>query len=130
MDLPQGKSVVDLFADFIRYLFDATVAQIKQAEPTGELLWENFGPSVELVLTHPNGWGGQQQEAMREAVVKAEIFNEEEARSRTSFVTEGEAGLHYCVAYTKSGESLKVSLFWQLVSIVFYVVASRQATMS
>lgn len=109
-DLPRGKSVVDLFADFIRYLFDATVAQIKVAEPTGEVLWKNFGRTVELVLTHPNGWGGQQQAAMREAVVRARIFNEEEAQNRISFVTEGEASFNYCVTYTKSWESLKVSL--------------------
>jgi len=106
--LPQGKSVVDLFADFIRYLFDSTVAHIKEAEPTGEVLWTNFGPTVELVLTHPNGWEGHQQEVMRKAVVQAEIFNKEEARSRVSFVTEGEASFNYCVTSTKSGESLEV----------------------
>jgi hypothetical protein len=110
--LPKGKTTVDLFADFIRYLFDSTVAQIKEVEPTGELLWENFGPKVELVLTHPNGWEGQQQEVMRKAVVQAGIFNVEDARSRVSFVTEGEASFNYCVNYTKSGESLEVRALW------------------
>ena len=111
-ELPQGKSIVDLFADFIRYLFDSTITHIKEAEPTGELLWENFGPTVELVLTHPNGWEGHQQEMMRKAVVQAGIFNEEEARSRVSFVTEGEASFNYCVTNTKSGELLEVSAFF------------------
>ena len=108
--LPEGKSIIDLFADFIRYLFDSTVAHIKEAEPTGDVLWTNFGPRTELVLSHPNGWEGRQQEVMRKAVVQAEIFNEEEARSRVSFVTEGEASFNYCVTHTKSGESLKVSV--------------------
>ena len=110
-DLPKGKTAVDLFADFIRYLFDSTVAHIKEVEPTGELLWKNFGPTVELLLTHPNGWEGQQQEVMRRAVVQANIFNEAEARNRVSFVTEGEASFNYCVTHTKSGESLEVSVF-------------------
>jgi len=107
--LPEGKSIVDLFADFIRYLFDSTIAHIKEAEPTGEVLWTNFGPTVEIVLTHPNGWEGYQQELLRKAVVQAAIFNEEDARSRVSFVTEGEASFNYCITNTKSGESLGVS---------------------
>ena len=114
MELPKGKSIVDLFADFIRYLFDSTIAHIKEAEPTGELLWENFGPTLELVLTHPNGWEGQQQGLMRKAVVQAGIFSMEEARNRVSFVTEGEASFNYCVACTKSGELLKVSAFCRI----------------
>ena len=111
-ELPEGKTMVDLFADFIRYLFDSTIAHIKEVEPTGELLWENFGPKVELILTHPNGWEGRQQKMMRKAVVQAGIFTVEEARSRVSFVTEGEASFNYCVTYTKSGESLGVCAFW------------------
>jgi hypothetical protein len=117
-ELPTGKTIADLFSDFIRYLFDSTVAHIKEVEPTGELLWENFGPTVELVLTHPNGWEGQQQEVMRKAVVQAGIFTTEEARGRLSFVTEGEASFNYCVTYTKSGELLevrireKINIYW------------------
>jgi len=112
---PKGKSIVDLFADFILYLFDSAIAHIKEVEPTGEVLWENFGPTFELALTHPNGWEGRQQEVMRKAVVQAGIFTKEEALSRVSFVTEGEASFHYCVANTKSGESLKVRIPWQII---------------
>ena len=111
--LPKGKSITDLLADFILYLFNSTVAYIKEAEPTGDVLWSNFGPTVELVLTHPNGWEGRQQEVMRKAVVQAGIFNKEEALSRVSFVTEGEASFDYCVTNTKSGEMLEVSVSWQ-----------------
>lgn len=112
-ELPDGKSIVDLLADFVRYLFDSAIIHIKEAEPTGDILWENFGPAVELVLTHPNGWEGHQQEVMRKAVVQAKIFNKEEAFSRVSFVTEGEASFNYCVNNTGSGELLEVSAFRQ-----------------
>jgi len=107
-ELPTGKSIVDLFADFIRYLLDSTIAHIKEAEPTGEALWRNFGPTIEIVLTHPNGWEDHQQ-VMRDAVVRAGIFSEEDAQSRVTFITEGEASLNYCIANTKSGELLEVS---------------------
>ena len=113
-ELPNGKSIVDLLADFIRYLFDSAIIHIKEAEPTGEVLWENFGPTVELVLTHPNDWEGHQQEVMRKAVVQAGIFDKEEALNRVSFVTEGEASFNYCVTNTKSGGSLEVSAPWQI----------------
>ena len=112
---PKGKSIVDLFSDFILYLFNSAVAHIKEAEPTGEVLWENFGPTVDFVLTHPNGWEGRQQEVMRKAVVQAGIFSKEEALSRVSFVTEGEASFNYCVTNTKSGELLEVSALWQII---------------
>ena len=116
VEMPAGKSTIDLFTDFIRYLFDSTIAHIKEAEPTGEILWRNFGPTVELVLTHPNGWEGNQQEVMRKAVVQAGIFSEEDARTRVSFVTEGEASFNYCVANTKSGELLEVSVAWWIIA--------------
>ena len=110
-ELPKGKTTVDLFADFIRYLYDSTIAHIKEVEPTGEVLWENFGPTVEIILSHPNGWEGSHQDVLRKAVVQAGIFSQEEARTRVSFVTEGEASFNYCVTHTKPGELLKVGVF-------------------
>ena len=35
--LPLGKTIVDVFADFMRYLFDSTEAIFKESEPNGEL---------------------------------------------------------------------------------------------
>lgn len=129
---PGPKSIVDLFADFIRYLYDSTITHIKEVELIGEVLWDNFGPTVELVLSHPNGWEGQQQGIMRKAVIQAGIFSEEEARTRISFVTEGEASFNYCVTHTKSGGSLEVNVlaFLELTSVAFNVVVSRQGTKS
>ena len=80
-ELPSRKSIVDMFVDFIGYLFDSMVSHIKEVELTGELLWTNFGPTVELILTHPNSWEGQQQDVMRKVVVQARVFNKEAAQS-------------------------------------------------
>jgi len=130
-ELPKGKSTIDLFADFIRYLFNSTVAHIKEVEPTGEALWENFESTVELVLTHPNGWEGRQQELMRKAVVQAGIFNEDGARGRVTFVTEGEASANYCITNVKAGELLQVSAISQFSGrLCVNAATSRQATRS
>ena len=110
-DLPKGTSLQDVFADFIRYLFDSAKAFIKESEPMGNKLWETIQSNIHLILSHPNGWEGREQEFLRKSVVKASVFTEEEALSRVSFVTEGEATFNFCVTDTKSGESLKVLSF-------------------
>ena len=83
-DLPADKSLQDVFADFIRYLFNSTKAFIQEREPMGEELWESLGSNIDLILT------------------------EKVALSRVSFVTEGEATFNFCVTNTNSGELLKV----------------------
>ena len=110
-ELPSGKSIQDIFADFIRYLFDSVKTFIEECEPLGEDLWEGVKSNIDLVLSHPNGWEGREQEVLRKSVVQAKVFTEEEALSRVSFVTEGEATFNFCVTNTKSGELLKVVAF-------------------
>ena len=110
-ELPPGKSIQDIFADFIRYLFNSAKAFIQESEPMGKDLWERFEQKIHLILTHPNGWEGREQEFLRKSVVQASLFAENEALSRVSFVTEGEASFNFCVANTKCGESLKVVFF-------------------
>ncbi|KAF9650957.1 hypothetical protein BDM02DRAFT_3184899 [Thelephora ganbajun] len=105
-ELPKGKSLQDVFTDFIRYLFDSAKAFIQECEPVGKELWESLESNIDLILSHPNGWEGREQGFLRKSVVQASIFTEEEALSRVSFVTEGEATFNFCVTNTKSGESL------------------------
>ena len=107
-NLPKGNSLQDVFAHFIRYLFDSAKAFIQESEPIGKELWESVHSNIDLILSHPNGWGGREQEFLRKSVVQASLFSEEEALSRVSFVTEGEATFNFCVTNSKSGESLEV----------------------
>jgi hypothetical protein len=108
--LPKGKTIVDVFADFMRYLFDSTKELFKASEPNGEMRWDSVSNSVELVLTHPNGWGGPQQTQLRTAAVKAGIVPDTTAgSSRVHFVTEGEASFNFCATHTQAGRDLKVS---------------------
>ena len=108
-EIPEGKTIVDVFADFMRYLFHSTRKLFKELEPNGELRWDSISESIELVLTHPNGWGGPQQVHLRNAAVKAGIIPDTPAgRSRVRFVSEGEASFSFCAANTEAGENLKV----------------------
>ena len=107
--LPRGKTIIDVFADFMRYLFDSTKALFKSSEPNGELRWDSISESIELVLTHPNGWGGPQQTQLRTAAVKAGIVPDTPAgHASVHFVTEGEASFSFCATHTQTGKDLKV----------------------
>jgi len=106
MELPKGKTIVDVFADFMRYLFDSTEALFRSSEPN--VKWDSI-TTIELVLTHPNGWKGPQQGQLRIAAVKAGLIQDTPAdHARVHFVTEGEASFSFCATNTQAGENLKV----------------------
>jgi len=106
MELPEGKAIVDVFADFMRYLYDSTEALFKSSEPN--IKWDSI-PTIELVLTHPNGWKGPQQSQLRTAAVKAGLIKDTPAdHARVHFVSEGEASFSFCATNTQAGENLQV----------------------
>ena len=108
-ELPKGKTIIDVFADFMRYLFDSTKALFKASEPNGELRWDSVSSNFELVLTHPNGWGGSQQAQLRTAAIRAGIVPDTPSgHSRVHFVTEGEASFNFCATDTQAGRDLEV----------------------
>jgi len=105
--LPRGKTIVDVFADFMRYLFNSTEALFKSSE--SNVRWDSVSKSIELVLTHPNGWGGPQQTQLRTAAVKAGIVPDTPAgHASVHFVSEGEASFSFCATQTQEGKNLKV----------------------
>ena len=59
-EFPKGKTIDDVFADFMGYLFDSVKELFKSSVPNGEVRWDSVSNDIELVLTHPNGWGGPQ----------------------------------------------------------------------
>ncbi|KAG1792838.1 uncharacterized protein HD556DRAFT_1378586 [Suillus plorans] len=92
--LPQGKSAVEVLADFMRYLFQCARTYIQESHLD---LWGSIKNSIEFVFTHPNGWEGQQQQQIRRAVELAGLISSKEEQSHVHLLTEGEASLHFCV---------------------------------
>ena len=96
--LPKGKTAIDIFTDFLHYLYICAQRYIEEYQENGVSLWEDLRPTSEFVLTHPNGWEGAQQGMMRRAAVTAGLIPDSEVgQARLSFVTEGEASLHFCI---------------------------------
>ncbi|KAF9817090.1 hypothetical protein IEO21_03672 [Rhodonia placenta] len=106
--LPLGKTVTDVFADFLRYLFTCTRKYIIETHANGEYLWSTVEKNIEFVLGHPNGWGGNQQAKMRQAAVQGGLIPDNVVGyDHLHFVTEGEAGLHFCLQSGLITESVK-----------------------
>ena len=105
-ELPKGKTIIDVFADFMRYLFDSTEVLFRSSEPN--VRWDSIS-TIELVLTHPNGWKGPQQSQLRTAAIKAGLIQDTPAEhARVHFVSEGEASFNFCATNTQTGKELKV----------------------
>ena len=125
-ELPRGKTIVDVFSDFMRYLFDSTKALFISSDQLGEHRWNSVSNSIELVLTHPNGWGGLQQSQLRTAAIQAKIVPDTpEGHGRVHFVTEGEASFNFCATHTQSGENLKVRQSRCYLSPVWHFLTCR-----
>ncbi|KAG6852315.1 hypothetical protein C0991_000971, partial [Blastosporella zonata] len=93
--LPPNKTIVDVFADFLAYLYNSVLAYLTETHYNGPNLSQY---EQEFVITHPNGWEGAQQYQLRRAAVLGGLIPDTDtARSRIHFVTEGEAGLNFCI---------------------------------
>ncbi|KAJ3489527.1 hypothetical protein NLI96_g2044 [Meripilus lineatus] len=96
--LPRRKTAVQVFSDFLGYLYTCARRYIQESHASGDLLWDSVKDRIDFILTHPNGWEGLQQSKMRQAAVRAQLVPDSAAgRSRIHFVTEGEASLHFCL---------------------------------
>ena len=92
----RNKIATAIYSDVLRYLFDATKRYIQERQ--GDDMWNSVEDDINFILSHPNGWEGRQQSEMRNAAISAGLVKSEaEALDRVSFVTEGEASLHYCL---------------------------------
>jgi hypothetical protein len=96
--LPLNKTVVEVFADFLAYLLKCASRYIQDTHANGANLLASVKDQIHFVLSHPNGWEGAQQAEMRKAAVLAKLIPDTTAgHARLSFVTEGEASLHFAV---------------------------------
>lgn len=96
--LPPNKTAVEVFSDFLRYLFECASSHIQKTHANGVALWTSVKGQIDFVLSHPNGWEIVEQSRMRKAAVLAGLILDTTARhSRLSFVTEGEASLHFAI---------------------------------
>jgi len=107
--LPRNKTAVEVFADYLRYIYACAATFIQDNNLEGADLWKALKDDADIVLSHPNGWEGPQQGKMRQAAVLAGIIPDTtEGHERITFVREGEASLHFAVHSGVLSRGLKV----------------------
>jgi len=107
--LPLNKTVVEVFADFLEYLLNCASRYIEESHANGADLWNSVKNDLDFVMSHPNGWEGSEQSQMRDAAVLAGLVPDNPSgRSRVSFVTEGEASLHFAIQNSALSQGVKV----------------------
>ncbi|KAN0086227.1 hypothetical protein V8E55_007361 [Tylopilus felleus] len=100
--LPPGKSAVDVLTDFIKYLFDCCKTYLLERHP--ELTWSSLEHSIEYILTYPGGWG-EQRHLYHQAIERTGLVSSvPEEQSRVHLLTDGQGGLHFCIAQLLNGE--------------------------
>jgi len=105
-NLPEGKTIIDVFADFMRYLFDSAKALFKSLDSNGGRRWYS---AIGLVLIHPKGWGRPQRTHLRNAAVTAGIVPDTlVGHGSVYFITKGDASINFFAIHTQAGENLKV----------------------
>ncbi|CEH17654.1 hypothetical protein CBOM_04054 [Ceraceosorus bombacis] len=101
--LPTYKSATEATADFLRLAYRDLMDYIKSRKTMEGLALEQ-GVDIELVLSHPNGWESIQQTEMRKACELAGVTNVPQHPVNITFISEGEASLHYMASQIEEGD--------------------------
>ncbi|KAG8924410.1 hypothetical protein FRC02_010454 [Tulasnella sp. 418] len=108
-EMPRNKKPIDIVADFFRYMARLTSKHFHETMDTEGNIWKEVKDRVIYILSHPNGWNTFQYSVLREAAILAELVpNFDEGNNRIIFVSEAEAGLHWCVQRRLAIRNLKV----------------------
>ncbi|KIL55734.1 hypothetical protein M378DRAFT_134141 [Amanita muscaria Koide BX008] len=95
--MDEFKAPDQVFTDFLQYLFKSAKEYIIETERNLDPTFSWASIEKNFVLTHPNEWGKRQQSQMRDVAVAAGLVSRATATDRITFVTEGEASLHFCL---------------------------------
>ncbi|KDR65998.1 hypothetical protein GALMADRAFT_1213997 [Galerina marginata CBS 339.88] len=58
LPLPLNKTVVEVFADFLKYLVACVSSYIQTTHPNSDEFWRSVKGEIDFVLSHPNRWEG------------------------------------------------------------------------
>ena len=109
--LPDDLTPTKVMGDFLRYLYTEALEYIKTHHIDGREIIDEVGDNKSFILSLPNGWTGLPQQRMREAaVVGGLVKNDNEARNKIKFVSEGEASALSCLANKLCPPNLQVRL--------------------
>ncbi|PFH48901.1 hypothetical protein AMATHDRAFT_5372 [Amanita thiersii Skay4041] len=71
--LPTNKTATQVFSDLLEYLYQSTQEYIQERHGTS--FWSTLIGNIDFIVGHPNGWEGEQQAVMRNAVLAAGLVH-------------------------------------------------------
>ncbi|KAF8707544.1 ATP binding, partial [Rhizoctonia solani] len=92
--LPFGVSLSKVYTDFLGYLLRHTHTFFEEHIIDGPQIWKTCASNILIVMAHPNGWATREQNFMRQALMDV---GPEYKNYQVTFVTEGEASVHFCM---------------------------------
>ncbi|PVF96872.1 hypothetical protein CPB86DRAFT_476873 [Serendipita vermifera] len=116
-ELPTGTSLSQIYSDFIKYLYHKMRDFFMENTPNGRNIWTRIQSRATFIFCTPNGWDISQHVFMRNAAVAANLVPMNGAEERISFITEGEASVHYAIAHTRSNIWLRKGSIFAVVDV-------------
>jgi hypothetical protein len=108
--LPRGVPILQIYSDWMGYLFRITEAYFESTIIDGKSVWARYRSSIEFIFGHPNGWEITQQSILRKAAVAAGLVDSASADTTVRFVTEAEASTHFVMLHGDLEGRLEVNL--------------------
>lgn len=118
--LPQSVTLKTIYTDFMRYLLVQTRKFFEGSVPNGPIIWNRIQDQLVVVIGTPNGWDISQQSFLRTVAISSGWVDKRNAAARITFVTEGEASVHYSLAHRTGG--------WLEKGVQFMVVDAGGST--
>ncbi|KAG8927204.1 hypothetical protein FRC02_008401 [Tulasnella sp. 418] len=109
-EMPRNKKPIDIVADFFRYMARLALKHFRETMDAEGKIWKEVKDGVIYIFSHPNGWNTFQYSVLREAAILAKLVPDfDEGNNRIIFVSEAEAGLHWCVQRRLGIRNLEVN---------------------
>ncbi|KAG9097686.1 hypothetical protein FRC06_007290 [Ceratobasidium sp. 370] len=105
--LPNGISIGQVYANYLRYLFLHTQTFFHEHVFRGQEIWHTLSSSMKIMIAHPNGWGTREQGVLRTAAVQAGLTTSTQSDRQISFVSEAEAAIQFCLRSSQTTSSLR-----------------------
>ncbi|CAE6368516.1 unnamed protein product [Rhizoctonia solani] len=98
--LPLGVSLLQIYTDYLSYLLKHTRLYFQDRIVDGRSIWERYSPTIDIIITHPNGWGVREQTFLRKSAVEAGYASLNDAPTKIHFLSEAEASVYFCLYHT------------------------------
>ncbi|CAE6499632.1 unnamed protein product [Rhizoctonia solani] len=105
--LPFDVSLRQVYSDFLGYLLKHTKIFFEERIIDGVQIWETYSSTMEVLMSHPDGWGAREQSFLRDVAVRAGYTTSDRALKNIRFIIDLEASVYRCLSSNNLSNQLK-----------------------